>query len=242
MLQWLTDLVEPHHKNIEYLSELQLVAIFVSIGTTSSAFLNALYDLAAHQECIQPIREEIIAVISANDGVLDRAALRNMRKTDSFFKESMRKHTGLLGFNRKIMKGLTLSDGTHLPKGTILSAPVAIFSTDPDFVEDPETFDGFRWYKKFLEAEGRATHNTNWTTTSSSNLIFGHGKHACPGRFFAGEVLKTLLTFIILQYDFKYPEGQSRPDSINQAEYTAPDLTRKLLFKKLPGPKKFSFL
>ena len=95
MLQWLTDLVQPHHKNIESLSELQLTTIFVSISTTSNSFLNALYDLAAHQECIQPIREEIEAVISANDGVLDKIALRKMRKTDSFFKESMRKNTSL---------------------------------------------------------------------------------------------------------------------------------------------------
>ena len=140
------------------------------------------------------------------------------------------------------MKSLTLSDGTRLPKGAIISAPVRMFSSDPDFVEDPETFDGFRWYKKSLEAEGRATHSTNWTTTSSNNLIFGHGKHACPGRFFAGEVLKILLTFIILQYDFKYPEGQSRPDSIKRGEFSPPDITKKLLFKKLPGPKRFSFL
>ena len=90
MLQWLTDLVEPHHKTIEDLSELQLMAILASIHTTSLSFLNALCNLAAHQECVQPIREEMEAVISANNGVVDRSALRKMTKTDSFFKESMR--------------------------------------------------------------------------------------------------------------------------------------------------------
>jgi len=89
-LQWLTDLVEPHHKTVEDLSELQLLATVASIHTTAVAFLKAILDLAAHQECIQPIRDEIEAVISENNGVIDRAALRNMRKTDSFFKESAR--------------------------------------------------------------------------------------------------------------------------------------------------------
>jgi len=140
------------------------------------------------------------------------------------------------------MKSLTLSDGTRLPKGTLVTAPAVMFSTDPDFVEDPETFDGFRWYRKSQEAEGMATHNTNWTTTSTNNLMFGHGKHACPGRFFASELLKTLLVFLILQYDFKYPEGQSRPASLAYGAFTPPDVTQKLLFKKLPGPKKFPFL
>jgi len=95
MLQWLTDVVEPQHKTTESLSELQLLTTFASIVTTSNAFLNTLYDLAAHQECVQPIREEIEAAISANGGVMDRAALRKMKKTDSFFKESMRKTSGL---------------------------------------------------------------------------------------------------------------------------------------------------
>ena len=95
MLQWLADLVKPRHKTIEDLSELQLIAILASIHTTSLSFLNALYDLAARQECVQPIREEMEAVISANNGVIDRAALRKIRKTDSFFKESMRRTLGV---------------------------------------------------------------------------------------------------------------------------------------------------
>jgi len=90
MLQWLTDLVEPQHKTVEYLAELQLLVTIASIHTTALTFLNAILDLAAHQECIQPIRDEIEAVISSNNGVIDRAALRKMRKTDSFFKESAR--------------------------------------------------------------------------------------------------------------------------------------------------------
>jgi len=137
---------------------------------------------------------------------------------------------------------LTLSDGTHLPKGALVAAPSALFSTDPDFVEDPETFNGFRWYKISLEAEGRSAREANWTTASSWDLGFGHGKHACPGRFFVAKEMKIILTFIILQYDIKFPEGQSPPTRLSHAEFFYPDTSSKLLFKKLPGPKKFSFL
>ena len=147
-----------------------------------------------------------------------------------------------MSFGRKILKSVTLSDGTRLKQGIMVSAPVVMFSSDPDLLEDPETFDGFRWYKKSLEAESRATHSSGWTTTSANHLTFGHGKHACPGRFFVTEEMKILLIFIILQYDIKYPEGQSRPANIQRGEALVPDPTRKLLFKKLPGPKKFSFL
>jgi len=110
-------------------------------------------------------------------------------------------------FGRKILKSLTPSNGTHLPEGTLIAAPAAMFSFDPDLLEDPETFDRFRWYKKCLEAEGIAAHNTNWATTCARDLVFGHGKHACPVRFLATEEMKIILAFIILQYDFKCPEG-----------------------------------
>ncbi|CAZ83812.1 unnamed protein product [Tuber melanosporum] len=238
MLQWLSDRVDQKHKTTKGLSELQLVLSLAAIHTTSISFLNAIFDLLAHPECIQPIREEMEAIISANNGVLDRVALRKMKKTDSFFKESMRGKIGLFSFNRKVLKSVTLSDGTYLPKGTLITAPTSMFSSDPDFVEDPETFDGFRWYKKSLEAEGN---NNYWATTSSNDLAFGHGKHACPGRFFATERMKTILIFILLQYDIKYPEGESRPENIDHGEFSYPDTTKQLLFKKLPGPKKYSF-
>ncbi|CUS13129.1 unnamed protein product [Tuber aestivum] len=242
MLQWLTDRVDPPYKSVESLSELQLLIILSSIHTMSLALLNTIFDLAEHQECVQQIREEIEAVLSANNGVLDSAALRKMKKTDSFLKEALRARIGLFSFNRMVMKSLTLSDGTYLPKGVVIAAPTSMFSTDPDFVEDPEKFDGFRWYKKSLEAEGGVLHSNNFTTTSPNDLTFGHGKHACPGRFFAAEEMKIILVFLLFRYDFKYPEGQSRPRNLNHGEFSYPDTTKHLLFKKSTGPMKFPFL
>ena len=124
----------------------------------------------------------------------------------------------------------------------MVSALSVMFSSDLDLLEDLEAFDGFRWYKKSLEAEGSLVSNTNLVITSARDLGFGHGKHACPGRFFATEEMKILLIFIILQYDIKCPEGQSHPATIKRGEPLHPDTARKILFKKLPGPKKFSFL
>ncbi|KAG0636839.1 cytochrome P450 [Tuber brumale] len=242
LLQWLTTRVAPNHKNVNVFSGLQLMIGLASVHTTTSGFTNMIFDLAEHQECIQPIREEMETLISANGGVLDRATLRKMRKTDSFFRESFRTSLLLLGFNRMIMKNMTLSDGTYLPKGTLVAAPAAMFSSDPDFVEDPETFDGFRWYKKSLEVTDSAADNNNATNISPTNLIFGYGRHACPGRYFVVEVMKIMLAFMLLQYDIKYPEGQSRPPNIQMGELSYPDRTQKLVFKKRPGPKKFGFL
>ncbi|KAG0136210.1 cytochrome P450 [Tuber indicum] len=242
LLEWLTDLVEPRHKTADALSDLQLAVSLASIHTTSSTFVNTILDLAEHQECIQPLREEMETAIIESGGVLDREAIRKMRKADSFFRESMRTRSFLFTFNRMTMKNLTLSDGTYLPKGTLLGAPNAMFSSDPGFIDNPETFDGFRWYKRSLEAGDTAPKGNGCAATSASSLAFGHGKHACTGRYFAVEEMKIMLAYFVLQYDIKYPEGQSRPDDIVVGEFSFPDSTQKVMFKRLPGPKKFSFL
>jgi len=47
-----------------------------------------LYHLAAHPDCIEPLREEIESVVSQEGWT--KSALGQMKKLDSFFKESQR--------------------------------------------------------------------------------------------------------------------------------------------------------
>lgn len=41
-------------------------------------------------------------------------------------------------------------------------------------------------------------------------LGWGYGKTACPGRFLADIEIKLIVSFILLNYDLKNPEGQGR--------------------------------
>lgn len=140
------------------------------------------------------------------------------------------------------MKSFTLSDGTFLPKGALIAAPIKMFDLDPEFAENPEVFDGFRYYKKNLESGGAGTFgNIQCVTTSPSFLTFGHGRHACPGRYFATEGLKLLFCRLILQYDIRYDEGNPRLPRLIIGEAILPDQAQKLSFKKIPGSKEFDF-
>lgn len=141
------------------------------------------------------------------------------------------------------MKSFTLSDGTLLPKGAQLAAPSMMFDLDPEFYEDPEVFDGFRSFKRNLASEDAGQFDkAQCVTTSPSYLSFSHGKHACPGRFFATDEIKLLLCHLLLQYDIKYGEGNPLlPHTIN-GEAINPDPAQKLSFKKTQAPKKFDFL
>lgn len=72
---------------------------------------------------------------------------------------------------------------------------------DPDVYKRPEEFDAWR-YVKLADQTGDRNH---WlfVTTSPDQIGFGHGVHACPGRFFAANEIKITSTFMLLRYDWK---------------------------------------
>ena len=267
-LQWFRDVVRPEHKTPEAIAELQLGLSMVAIHTTAMSLTTVVLDLAAHPEYIQPLREEIEAVIKEDGGAVQKMTLRKMRKMDSFIKESFRGRVGLrrwpckspemrasyifhahrgpdyfaVSFTRKVMKSFTLSDGTFLPKGAVVAAPRTMFDLDPEFIEDPEVFDGFRSYKKHLASGGAGQFDKSQSvTTSPSYVTFGHGTHACPGRFFALDELKLLLCHLLLQYDIMFGEGNPLLP-FTAGESIRPNPAQKLSLKKIQTQKKFDFL
>ena len=74
------------------------------INSMYQSLTHTLYDLAAHPECLQPLRTEIETVL-ASEGWTN-AGLNKMRKLDSFLKESHRWNTlsfGLPLFSRNTL-------------------------------------------------------------------------------------------------------------------------------------------
>lgn len=52
--------------------------------------VHMLYDLAAYQEHVEPLREELQAVLSEDGGQFRKSTMSKLRKLDSFMKESQR--------------------------------------------------------------------------------------------------------------------------------------------------------
>ena len=75
------------------------------------------------------------------------------------------------------MADFTLSDGTFLPKGTIISINAMTNHYDDGHYANASSFDGFRFARKReSSAENEAKHQM--VATSSDFLAFGYGKHA----------------------------------------------------------------
>jgi cytochrome P450 len=45
-------------------------------------------------------------------------------------------------------------------------------------------------------------------------ITFGHGTHACPGRFFASAEIKAIMAHLLQHYDIKMPEGRGRAENV----------------------------
>lgn len=110
--------------------------------------------------------------------------------------------------NRYVENEITLSDGTVIPKASRINVMTRFM--DPKVYENPETFDAAR----FMRLRSLPGNENSWqfVTTSSEHMLFGHGQHACPGRFFASNEVKIAMCHLLLKYDWRFVPGSGRPE------------------------------
>ncbi|KAF8662092.1 hypothetical protein AX16_001202 [Volvariella volvacea WC 439] len=214
LLAWLIEIANEEQRNVEGLIMRLLFLNFAGTHTTSMVLTHALFDVAAHPEYIGPLREEAERVIGEEGW--SKEAVAGLWKMDSFLRESIRvSGVSGLGTTRKVVHpaGFTFSNGVTLPYGAFVSAPAYSFHRDPEMYEDPERFDGYRFYRMCMEDEnekGRLKYSSS--TPSLGYLPFGIGRHACPARAFAMYEVKMMLAYFLLNYDWRLETpGGERP-------------------------------
>jgi cytochrome P450 len=135
-------------------------------------------------------------------------------------------------------KGITLSDGLHFPYGTHIHTPHNDLLRDSERWSNPEKFDPFRFHR-LRQIPGKETQG-QFVTTSSDFTAFGHGKHACPGRFFASAEIKGLLVILLSRYDWRLPEGVTeRPANLRNQTSQLPNPMAMIEFKLRPAHERF---
>ena len=101
-----------------------------------------------------------------------------------------------------------LSDGTFIPRGSAIAVS-AHSMWDPEVYDKPQDWDGRR-FLRMRETAGQE-HQAQLVSTSPDHLGFGHGQHACPGRFFASNEAKVILIHLLLKYDWRLFEAAPLP-------------------------------
>ena len=231
---------------------------FVSLHTTAFTMTNALIDLACsppERGYLEGIREEVTRVLAEEGGQWTKAGLARMVRTDSAIRESMRvSGISAYGPSRQVVaeNGMTTDEGVHLPKGANVGIASWYFSHDEKTFENANDYDAFRFSRardsptitseweagdkvavKSLSdgrADARKLKSLSLVTTSETFLQFGHGRHSCPGRFFAAAELKLMVAYMVLHYDIK-PISE-RPKGLWFGETVIPPLKAKLSMRR----------
>lgn len=193
-----------------------LLLNFAAIHTSSFSITNAILDLASsRQEYIDELRGEIESVLAEYGGEWNKRALAKMEKLDSVLRESARMNSFVtVGMNRAVVAkdGVTTPSGVKLPRGVSVVVPSYPVLQDNDVYPDAQTFKPFRFAEQrrdeSVEYVKRAA--KAFASTSPEYLAFGHGRNACPGRFFAANELKLMLAHLVLHYDIEIQDGRPR--------------------------------
>ena len=77
----------PEGRSLEFITDAIIDANRAGQATTASTLYHLVYDLAAHPECIEPLRDEIRGL---SGEPLNRATVNKMSKLDSFIREAQR--------------------------------------------------------------------------------------------------------------------------------------------------------
>ncbi|KAH8879080.1 cytochrome P450 [Thozetella sp. PMI_491] len=193
---------------------------FAAIHTTALAALNVFLDILssdAEYSTIAAISDEVRRVYADEGGHWTKAGLGRLYRLDSAIRESMRVNAfSQLLVSKMVVarEGVTNPEtGWHFEHGTMLVCPLWGAQHDPDvFGEKADAYDPFRYSRPREEFEAKDAgeksaeerlklQRTGMVTTSDSHFPFGHGRHACPGRFFVAHELKMLFAHVLLNYE-----------------------------------------
>ncbi|KAF7368518.1 Cytochrome p450 [Mycena venus] len=180
-------------------------------------------------EHVEILREEIEAVVS-QDG-WSRESLHKMVKLDSFAKESQRLWgVAPASSGRRTMKPFTFGNSQTVPAGRDIMVTTHAIHLDEGIYPGAREFKPFRWAEMRVQDEKSLAYD--FVTPSKTFAAFGvPSRHTCPGRFFAGMLIKQALAYLVLNYDMKL-EGIERPRNFILGYVMGPHPTARVLFRK----------
>ncbi|KAI8337992.1 cytochrome P450 [Chlamydoabsidia padenii] len=204
---FLQDILEsnsiPSHVNpVDHCVEWVTQLIFAALHTTSENGTLTFYRLLDNPQVMEDLLEEQNKVLeqagyddTVGPEVFTREILNKFVKMDSVIRETCRLRNDYIGLPHQNISNrtITLSGGAMIRPGE--RAHVNPFSNHRDetiqkVTDDIDTFKPYRFVNQ----------DKNSTKVGEDFIFFGMGKHACPGRWFAIQEIKTIIAMMIRSY------------------------------------------
>jgi cytochrome P450 len=230
---------------------------FGAIHTTVFTITNCFFDMLAlksveehgtHMSPVEVIRQEARAEYVASEGSWSKQSLARLVQADSAIRESMRVSNFLTrGLQRKVIAKEGIENkraGWKLPFGATIGIDVHSVMHDPLIYPNPDSYDPFRFARAREQEEASSgsegeqpkvagsleSKQLGLSTTSGTFLPFGHGRHACPGRFLVSHELKMLLAYATMFYEIEPLE--TRPANTWFGQHVIPPMKAKIRVRR----------
>ncbi|KAI1082126.1 P450 monooxygenase [Whalleya microplaca] len=229
-LQWCMDLSRTEQEaQPEGLAHRTLGILSMAVvHTTAMATTHILFDLITDRDLQERLRAEQKDILKLGWTGISQQAMLDMRQLDSLMRESQRVNpVGEFTFRRIVREHITLSDGYQLKPGQQIALPAKCLNMDDGAMSDAHLFHPLRWAEL---QPGSAS----FSHSSFTNLHFGLGRYACPGRFFASYMIKAITSQILLEYDIKLQSEfvSGRPPNIINGDKIFPNRTAVVLLRR----------
>ncbi|KAI0096705.1 cytochrome P450 [Nemania sp. FL0031] len=193
----------------------ELLAVwFGSVHITSTTACFALFDLCLHKEYIQPLREEIEKTTWE---AFDQSGGKLFPLMDSFMKESARlTPVESVSTRRKALKPFQLSDGTQVETGQWICTAARGMNLDPANYACTNEFYGFRFVEpqvleRAFSVDSPLPDNFKIPEPGKASQfvelsdwqLWGTGRSACIGRWYASAIIKVMLGLFITKWNIE---------------------------------------
>lgn len=223
VLSWLSAMAKGRDRNPHVIAHVLVLVALASVHTTLLRMVNVLYDVTAAGPSL---RKELIEEIQkVSEKGWSTASYDQLHRLDSVMRESQRcSPPTILGLKRLFRQAYTFQDGTHVSAGTYATMPIYAIENDGEHTTDPQEFDGLRSFRARQELEAASDGGVDakdllFSSPTRTSLNFGYGKTACPGRFFASQVIKIVLVKLLTEYEFDFLPEETRPKNILVHEF-----------------------
>ncbi|OAA38538.1 Cytochrome P450 [Metarhizium rileyi] len=194
----------------------QLMIAQAMIHGIADLTTQTLFHICERPSLLKELREEMKSLVTKTG--LNQDSLSHMHLLDSVVKESLRvKPLFLVNMKRYAEESITLSDGTVIPKGSLLVVAMQDMWDESKY-PNARQFQSDRFLKR-RQVPGQES-SAELSSSTSDHMGFGFGRHACPGRFYASALIKLLLCHMLLKYDMRLV-GESPPIEIHGVNTTA---------------------
>jgi cytochrome P450 len=163
-------------------------------NTTANTLSNIIFHLLNSPHTLQRLQSELRSKFTDIGQIRLGAALSECEYLSACIEETLRLTPVIGGVTQRVTlaDGIEI-DGLHIPAGTDVGVPHHAIMRNPDYFENPWTFEPQRWMASETPKEVLRT-------AKSGYIPFGMGLTECPGKSWATIELKLTIARMLYRY------------------------------------------